>query len=85
MSMATCAAVWQSFTWEPSLWTVPLVESDGVMRIPGLIALLLSLSCIALPTHTAQAGAANPELSISFQSEEEKKQEEEEEEEPDCE
>ena len=82
--MATVAAVWQGFAWEPFLGTGPLEESEDVMRILGVIAFLLSLSCIMLPTQTAQAAAANPELSKSYQSEEEKKEEEEEDEEPDC-
>lgn len=67
-----------------SPWTAPLEESEDVIRILGVVVFLLSLSCIGLPTQTAQAAAASPELSKSYQSEEEKK-EEEEEEEPDCE
>ncbi len=71
------------FDWSRCPRTVPLEESEDVLRILGVFIFVLSLSCLTLPAQPVQAAAANPELSKSYQSEEEKKQEEDEE--PDCE
>jgi hypothetical protein len=67
--------------------TVPLEESEDVVRILGVIVFMLALSSLTLPVQPVQATAANPELSKSYQSaeEEEKEEDEDEDEEPDCE
>ena len=66
-------------------WTVPLEESEDVLRIVGVFVFMLALLCLTLPVQPVQAAAANPELSKSYQSAEEEKKEEDEDEEPDCE
>ena len=65
--------------------TVPLEESEDVVRILGILVFMLALSCLTLPAQTVQAAAANPQLSKAYQSAEEEKNEEDEDEEPDCE
>jgi hypothetical protein len=71
--------------WSRCLWTVPLEESEDVVRILGVFVFMLALSCLTLPAQTVQAAAASPEASKSYQSAEEEKKEEDEDEEPDCE
>jgi len=71
------------FDWSRCPRTVPLEESEDVVRILGILVFMLALSCLTLPAQTVQAAAANPQLSKAYQSAEEEKKEEDEE--PDCE